>query len=574
MEQESTFNRLVSDLSLEERKELHSKLNSQSGISTAPLYKEEKENRAFDISSWYAKSPWYMRLWYFFLGLLKSASPEKIYEDQLIAKIGIEINDKSPDVFDYHHTLLLPKFHQLLIDLKDASRFFYNALDMSVNRDKGAFFGFLASLEMEDIHQRLVNETDPESLMEKFPQALNSELAEKASKSMEEIFLEVDETQRNVMYYNARSLHCLKELSSFLFDRLLLAFESSVTGYTCPAKMVKEQLINLNNILYSFSGTPSLSLLESLFVFVLQEQMGNVEFDVEAETKKLLIQAESALATIREFNAAIPLAKILRCTTRDFNFSPRTISGGEDWFVVYKEYWRKQCDDQFSLFVKQRRKKSLVQSFKNFLNNAELSGLPNINSEFDPNGIPASGAMGISFLSAFYTEVFLPVINNVLRAILLDGEFYKRENRTVFTESYNDIMKIDQTINKFKNKISVEGDYGKRYLLAKGEITSLPIKRKKIQIVTQEVNEEIQKIINNTQDSFKTMIDVLQGITKQESGSKYDTLSNLASLSSNKEKPFVDAVALSKSKLEEASSLLKEANLLELESIIMPGDQL
>jgi hypothetical protein len=33
-----------------------------------------------------------------------------------------------------------------------------------------------------------------------------------------------------------------------------------------------------------------------------------------------------------------------------------------------------------------------------------------------------------------------------------------------------------------------------------------------------------------------------------------------------KDKPFIDAVALSKSKLEEASSLLKEANLLEVES--------
>jgi hypothetical protein len=298
---------------------------------------------------------------------------------------------------------------------------------------------------------------------------------------------------------------------------------------------------------------------------VLQEQMGNVEFDMEAETKNLLIQADAALTTIREFNRVVPLAKILRCSMRDFNFSPRAISGGEDWFVVYRDYWKKHCDDQFAAFAKNRRKTVLTQSCKAFLNNVPLASLPNIYSEFEPNGIPASGAMGISFLSVFYTEVFLPVINNVLRVILLDGEFYKRENRTVFTESYNEIMKIDQTIIKFKENISPEGDLGKRYSAAKAEMASLPIKRRKIQIVTQDVNEEIQKIVDNTQQSFKTMIDVLLGIIKHDPGGKYDTLSNASSLPNIKDKPFIDAVALSKSKLEEASTLLKEANLLEVE---------
>lgn len=574
MENESTFQRLASELSLEDRKELHSKLHSQSGFSTEPLYKEETENSGFDISMSYEKIPWYIRLWYFILGLLKNSNPIKVYEDQLIAKLGIEIQNKTPDLFEYHDAILLPKLFFLLGDLKDASRFFYSALDISVNRDKGAFFAFLASLEMDDIHQRLTNETNPQTLMQKFPEAMNSELAEKASKNMDDIFASISETQRNVMYYDARTLQCLKELSAFLFDRLLLAFHAdpSAEGHICSAKMVKDQLITLSNILYSFSGTPSLSLLESLFVFVLPEQMGNIEFDLEAEVKRLLAQAENALDMIRQFNASVPLTKIIRCVTRDFNFSPRAVSGGEDWFVVYKDYWKKHTDEQFASFGKQRRKIILVQSFKTFLNNASLEVSPNISSETNPNGIPASGAMGLSFLAAFYSEVFLSVINNILRTILLDGEFYKRENRTVFTEAYNNIMKIDEKIKKFEGKISEEGDYGKRYSLAKSEITSLPVKRKKIQIVTQEVNEEIQEIINSTQESFKTMIEVLQGIIKHETGGKYDTLSNLASLSAAKDKPFSDAVSQAKSKLEEASSLLKEANLLELESIIMPGD--
>ena len=543
------------------------KMNSQSSLSKEPLYPKEEESNDFDLGAWFEKMPWYMRLWYFFLGLLKSSSPEKVYKDKLIAKIGTAINSQSPGLFDYHDSMLLPEFYQLLLALKDASRFFYNALDVSVNRDKGAFFSFLTSLEMSDIYQRLTNETNPQLLMQEFPNAPNSELAERAYKNLDDIFSSIDDNERGVMYYNARTLQCLKELSSFLFDRLLMAFnfEHSMEGHVCSAKLVKEQLISLNNILYSFSGTPSISLLESLFVFVLQEQMGNTEFDVEAETKLLLVQAETALKTIRDFNKDVPLTKILRCTLSDINFVPRAISGGEDWFAVYKEYWKKQTDEQFLTFKKQQKKVNLDRLFSTFLNNVSLSSFPNIYSESDPEGIPASGVMSLSFLSAFYSEVFLTIINNALRAILLDGEFFKRENRTVFTEAYNSLMKIDETIKKFRSNVSAEGDYGKRFILAKNEITSLPIKRKKIQLVTQDVNEEIQKIIDNTQNAIKTMIDVLEGIIKSEPGSRYDTLSNISLMPHVKGQPFIEAVTLSKSKLEEASSLLKEVNLLEAE---------
>jgi hypothetical protein len=57
----------------------------------------------------------------------------------------------------------------------------------------------------------------------------------------------------------------------------------------------------------------------------------------------------------------------------------------------------------------------------------------------------------------------------------------------------------------------------------------------------------------------------LQGIVKRESGSRFDTLSNVSSMPNVKDKSFIEAVEISKSKLEEASSLLKEANLLEVE---------
>lgn len=563
MAEDRTLTRLVSELTLEERKNLLEKLKAQSNLSNEPLYEVKEAAAVVNIEEQYAKLPWYYRVVYFILSFFKSKSPVKIFEDSQVARVGREIEGYSPGLYDYQRSYLLSEFYQALLELKEAARFFFTALDASVGRDKGSFYAFLGSLELEETHRRLQSETAPNIIAEKSPEVSEPELRQMAFRAMEDAFAAITGEQRNTMYYNARSLHCLRELSSFLFDRILMAFGfEPAAGQTCSINVVREMLQSLNNILFSLQTPPPLTLFESLFVFLIQEKAGDPVFDINQEMRSLLTKAENALATIRTFNTRVPLTLILRCANRDMSLSPQPVSGGEDWFLVYREYWKRLIELQFAEFIRLRRHQNMINSFRYFLKGANLKLLDNVVSETNPNGLPIPEALSLSFLLTFYSAVFMNDINKTLRPILIDGEFLRRENRTEFTEAYNELIKLEDEIRKFEMNISPSGDYGKRYFLAKQDMSSLSIKRRKIQLALQDASGEAKIIIDNARTAIQSMMNILNGILGKDPGGKYDVLGNMSQLS-GRGQAFINGITESIQKFQKTLQLLDDIDAME-----------
>ena len=528
-----TFDRLISSLSLEERQNLLQKLKGNSNLSGETLYFEEEEALQKDIKTEYSKLPWYYRLWFYILSLFKEKSPIQLFEDSRVSDLGNRIEDKTAGLYNSETNMLLPSFYRLAGRLKEASHFFYSALDSSVNRDRGMFFAFLGSLEMPDVHKRLQEETAPEKIMQQSPDILDNELRQKAFKAMDDAMAMVTESYRNTMYSSARSLFCLKELSSFLYDRMLMAFNfnSDVNGETCSAGIIRDLLITLNNILISLKTVPPMTLLESLFVFILQDKAGEAGFDINREIQILLTKAESALEVIREFNRQVPLTWILRCSSRDMAFAPREISGGEDWFVTYRDHWKRRVESLFIEYTKNRRQRELMDSFRYFLKGKHLKLLENTQSETNPDGLYIKGAFALSLLYTFYSVVFMPDMNWVLRPILIDGEFKNKENQIEYAEAYNNLIKLEDDIKKFEGDISPDGDYGQRYSQARQEMSSLPVKRRKLQIILEEAQEDAELIIDRARDASKAMVGLLTGMLGKDYRGKYETLTNLQKFS-------------------------------------------
>lgn len=555
----NTLDRLVSQLTIEERQNLLDKLKGQSNMSADSLYENEDEAPCDNFEIQYSRLPWYYHLYYFILSFFKSRSPIKIYEDSRIARLGREIETIAPGIYDYQQNFLRADFCRFISDLKESARFFYSSLETSIHQDKGAFFAFLGSLEMSDVHRRLQTETDPAKIAQQLPEASGPEIRQRAFKIMEDALSAITEEQRNVMYFNARSLHCLKELASFVFDRVIMAFGIGSAGQNCSVNVIRDLLQNLNNILFSLKEPPQLSLFESLFIFVLQEKSSEKDFDITREMRNLLSKAENALVTIREFNKQIPLTRVLRCAFRDMSLCPQQISGGEDWYVVYREYWKRQIEGKYSEYIQIRKQNELNDSFRYFLKGTNLKILENVVSDSTPDGLPVPEAWTLSFLLTFYSAVFVTDINNVIRPIIIDGQFYKRENRTEFTESYNDLMKLEDDIRHFEFDISLSGDLGKRYIQARQDISSLSIKRRKVQMVLEEASRIASEIIERTRSAMKSMINVLNGILKKEPGGKYDALINMSQLIT-KTPLLIDGIIETTQKFQKALQILDDIN--------------
>ncbi|MDR1127794.1 MAG: DUF5312 domain-containing protein [Treponema sp.] len=563
MEEAGIMSRLVSNLSLAERKDLLEKLKSLSLISKDPLYQDTDDlNLDEDAERRFSKLSIFLRIWYYILGLFKSQTPIAVFKNRELVKLGKETEARAAGFYSASG-YLLPQFYEAVGKLKANSRFFYSALDTGFSRDKGAFYGFLGSLEMEEIHSRLVSETDPAIIADKHPELSESALRQLAQREFEEAILAISEEQRNRMYANARSLTCLRELSSFLYDRFIMAFTNNAGfgGMACKAAIVRDALISLNNILFSLKECPSMSLLESLFVFILQEQGAGAD-TIQSETQKLLTQAEISIAAIRDFNRKIPLALIARLAARDISLAPKAVSGGEDWFQLYRDHWKRHIDSVFFAYFGNRRRRKLQKTCEDFFQGAEPKFLENAESETKPDGLPVLYAASLGFLLTFHSGVFMTALNPFLRLVLIDGEFCKKDNRLEYTENYNEIIKLDDVIKRFDENLSPRGEWGKRYAQAKKEISALTAKRRKIQIIQEEINEQAGSIIEGSGIAMNGMAKVLNGITDKEADSNYGTLSNLAQLN-GKGTEFTDGLKNAALKLKESAEILKTIVRLE-----------
>ncbi|MDR1636426.1 MAG: DUF5312 domain-containing protein [Treponema sp.] len=531
MSDSDTLDQLAARLSLEERHEFLEKLKSQSAMSAEPLYAAGAEEKAGEsgLAAQYARLPWYYRLLYFILSFFKNRPPRELFQESRIGKLGREIAAGYPQLFDNQRNQLLNEFYNLLEGLKTDVRFFFDALDVSVNRDRGTFYAFLGSLEMRDIHRRLETETAPGYVEGKNPRKPEAEACQFALHAMEEIFTGISEEQRSVMYFNVRSLFCLKELAFFLYDRVLGAFGSDPggKGMVCSIFVIKDMLGTLNNIFFSLPSPPGLTLLESLFIFILQERSAGPDFDMDEEIRNLLGRAEKALETIRQFNRQVPLIPLLRYANRDISLCPKVIPGGEDWFAVYRDYWRHHIEEQFAAYSRNRRRQEMFKLFEQFFRGAELLTLKNALSGANPDGAPVPGIFALSFLLTFHEVVFINDIDPVLQPILADGVFFKQENYAGFSEAYDVLFNLRDDIKKLDAKLDPEGEYGKPYAMARQDMLALPVKRRKIQMALEDVSGEFARILNRTKEAMKHLISLLAGIARREPGAKYDSLSNL-----------------------------------------------
>jgi len=558
------LDRLVSQMDIDERLGLLEKIRQSSKISLEPLYlpKDDEEEGGIDFEEQYGRLPWFVRLFYCVIGFFSGKSSVKIYENGRMLMMGKSIEASAPGIYDYRQNRLLGGFFHLLIDLKDAARFFYNVLDTSINKDRGAFYAILGSLEMEDIHRKLQTECTPQAVLEKSPDILPPNLRQAVARSMEETLQSISDSKRETMYYHARSLNYLKELSCFLFDRFILAFEETPEeGRVCRiGSSVREMLLNLDKILFSLRDPPSLSLFESLFVYELETRSGETGFNMDREMEALLSRAAKALATIRSFNTKIPLTRIIRCSMRNTGYTSGQISGGEDWFQVYRNYWKQQSEIAMTEYFIEKKRLDIIDSLEAFFGTTP-EPLVNVASDMNKNGFPLPEAFALSFLKAFHS-ILVGKINNVLRPIIMEGEFSRREDRIGLTEAYNDLMYAAGHIQALDIKMAPNGEYGKRYMHVKQETEALVFRRRKSQFIQNDASKEAWGIIARSCDSMKKITAMLDDILNKEPGNERCHLTNFDRLAGKTPADFTKSISAVIDSLRQALQVINDMSTI------------
>jgi hypothetical protein len=462
--------------------------------------------------------------------------------------------------------------HQALVDLKNAVRFFYNALDSSVTKDRGAFYAFLGSYEMPEMHRQFSKMSSPAECAKLHAGTTPDMLKQAALDMFTENLATMTGSQRENMYRNVRALICLKELAGFLYDRLIINFQldAALRGKVCPAALVKGQLAGLNNILFSLKEVPSLTLLSTLFVFSLHEEFANKSEKINAELQKLLAQTGKSLAVIRDFNKKVPLTLILRCANKDMSYEPLELPGGEDWFLIFRNYWKTKIEESYDNYLIDLKRGEITKTFAFFFSGMEMISIQNtLSDQEEDDAVSLDNALLFSFFLTFYKKIFLTEMNQVLRPILIDGEFIRKENRLDFTESYNELIKMEDAINTLVQKVAPGGDYGNRYRQLKTDVISPVIRHRKMQVLIEEIRAESHEIAWKAKSALELMNSIIHGILTSPEylivGSKYASLANLSTILGKANSDFIVALKETSKKLSLAVDLVN--NIMDVEGI-------
>jgi hypothetical protein len=310
------------------------------------------------------------------------------------------------------------------------------------------------------------------------------------------------------------------------------------------------------------ASPPSLKLMESLLVFQMREEMENPDFDAETALKTQLARVEEALSRIRSFNARVPLHEILRVVMEDPNYRPRELAGGEDWFAIYKAFWKERIERQLALYGTARKMQDLQSDIAGFLGQAVPVRFEHISEEGREGSPPVRLEKALGFLSAFYERLFVPEMNRTLKILLIEGEFYKKDNRVEYTDAYNELLQIPEALSGLDDRLGPGGDLGSAWGQAREELVSLPLKRRKVQAALQAANEEAEALLNRSREAMKRMQAILKGLLKGEAGGRYDSLSNLSYIEGKGNKEFLRNLDSIKNRLERAVHFLDELEKL------------
>ncbi len=530
MQYESMFDKLVMDLSSRERKELLEKLRDSNNVSIEPLVFEVADEREVSLEQAYSKLGLFDKVVLFIKTFFTGRKRESLVEELLLKKLADRIAKKNPNLMSFQRRQLLEGFIKELESLQMHLTPLAVVFAKSLEKTRGAFYAFLVSLEFESLNERLVEETDPTAFYseERFKDvaAVKGEMEHRFKSIIEGISAE----DRTRFHHGTLALFHLYKLMTFRFDEIIPAPANRAPGKRAISyNPVKRELNVLCDLLASTTYPPPSNVLKAVFLFSSQDTAGETGQKTEAQIDEFISEVDVTLGIIRQFNASVPLADMIRCLSKNYTYKPLAVKGGEDWFVQFKTYWEQKIEDRFKEFYREKKVKILLENSLAFLESDFFTELSNYR-QYDEENKFVKFPLTLSFIKNFTERVFLPKIGKPLKTLLLNGNFYKKQNRSEFTDAYNNVTLLPDKINALDADLAPEGDIGIRIRQVELEIKQNKLRHKQIATLSKEIDDAAKRIIEECMRGLATLSSVVDGVLFGQIGGKFDTISNLKNI--------------------------------------------
>lgn len=563
MGKNSAFDRLVLELTPAERSKMLEKLKMQQLLQDPEdvLMKQEEEPHIHS-AEYAAHLTWFNKILLFLKSLLFNKSKTELIKEQLLRDVAKKVHSNTQNLIDASGKMLLKGFYDELLRLEKAIRYFDNIFSKILTHNIAGFYVFLVSLYIGETHKNLAEFTDPWIIEKNQPNLKEHEVRTAMQKYVDSVLAQLTESVKFMIYNDVHLLFILQELVRCPVKTLLESFLSIDGKYETPLSINFTLLEKLNDLLHEINEPPSVYLLDALYFFYHGEKYKGNPDEYNDEVTKEASTTIKNFTIINNFCKKVYLNNITALAAQNPDYEPKLVSGGEDWLSLVKKYWKERIEKNYVLYSFQKKSEQLQNEINYFVKEPFQSRLLFINEKSRETLPSVKYARVLKLIETIYHNVFIPEMNKYLKILLVEGDFYKKDNRQEFTESYNLVLQIPEMLATFDAMLSPEGDIGRQYIITKNELSSKSVLTKKTESIMLSIDFESETIIKKVTNAIEKLVFILRGILSRQSNSVYDTLVNLSKIDGRNNKQFLENLEKIKGKLERAFYLINDVYAL------------
>lgn len=555
MEDPTVFDRLVKNISKGERRELLDKLGNSSGtaISQEPLKSSVEETQTLDHATLFQRLKWWERFYVVLKVMLTKTAREEVLEELVLGRLGKRIEKNFNGIYFHNTGELGPNFYWNLKKLDEKLFFLREPFRKAFGAGKKDFFSFLAGWEMPDIQDRLMSEIEPEQVAYEKSVSDPYKLRKEIEFQIEDIIGGIEEARKNMIYARVRRLHNLFNVVSYQYDRVLGSFDRRSAGsFRIPLSENRSSLVEMTQTLNSAKSPPPESLMKVLFIFYLQNEFDSDEEsrDIEKRLGGLMKKTEEAMAFIRFYHTHVPLINLTRLVLRNLEYRPEDLPGGEDWFVLFKQFWYDRFETKMRKYTEDFRRNRLIEQAREFLKSDYYPTLPYYNQLGSSLGMQPKYLKTIGFIRGFLEKFFMAEMNSPLKLVLIDGEFYKEKNREEYNDAYNGILWASERLKTLELQLAPEGVIGQDVDAVEHEASSGSERARKLRSIIDKIDLQMEEVSSKVLEHVTLLKNVIGGILHGDVGGRYDTLSNMGYIGRNENKNLSQKLASGNKRME------------------------
>ena len=563
----STFDQLVKSLSKEETQSLLESIQNSIEEFGNEAQPEEKDSLSEKIiehqQAGISSEPFLIRLWLSIRSFLRSIPLKVIYNEELLKRMAKNLKRSAGAYININQNIYTGVFYTELKNLRKTQLFFTSLLS-AYDSGKGSFYMLVSSFVAPATYEKLMKETNPFSI--KIGSEVSSNIRTGFLRKIDSVFSNLTDDEKSEMYLCAQAIEWMKSFCSLALDRTLLRFNViSDSNATCQALTIQPEMEVLSSILYSKKNIPH-NLLQALFLMHAQETIIDDDNRMVKEADEFIKDAIEALGAIRIFLKQVPLLDITRYIKKDINWMPYKLTGGEDWFIYFKQAWYERFNQKWSTWSYEQKRFNIKVQMINLLKVGDLESM-----KFCPwrnlwVECKFKKELPFLFLKTFFYAFYDEKLSETLKTILVEGNFYKHENLNEYTTSYNVLEHRKGEFEKFENRLSPTGDVGPAFAKIRAEKTATLKNKNQIEGLMHTVESEAKQLITSSIDALKSIELILTGILGGGKTSTYATITNWAIIAGSKNGHFREEVAAAKEQIHTSINLLSLAEKLEAEA--------